>query len=125
MSEDKKQITEEFIEMVKSWVKIDDEIREHQHKIKELKNEKKDYEEFVLEYMNKIGENCISITGGKLRQTKTKTRSGLKQDMIQSAIYDLTKDSTKSMQMTKYIMEKRTITERVNLKRTINKKKKN
>ena len=55
----------------------------------------------------------------------SKTRSGLKQDMIQSAIYDLTKDSTKSMQMTKYIMEKRTVTERVNLKRTINKKKKN
>ena len=122
---DQKQITEEFIEMVKAYVKLDDEIRKHQNKIKELKNERKDYEEFVLEYMNKIGEKSINITGGKLRQNKSKTKIGLKQDYIQNALYELTKDSTKSVQMTKYIMDKRPVIERVNLKRTKARKKKN
>ena len=122
--EKQKKITEEFVEFVKSWVKLDDEIREYQDKIKELKKEKKEYETFVLEYMDKIGEKSINITGGKLRQNKSQTKIGLKQDVIQGALYDLTKDSAKSVQMTKYIMDKRPTVERINLKRTRNRKKK-
>lgn len=119
-----KEITEEFVEMVKSWVRLDDEIRTYQDKIKELKKEKKEYEVFVLEYMEKIGEKSIDITGGKLRQNKSQTKVGLKQDVIQSALYELTKDSNKSVQMTKYIMDKRPTVERINLKRTRLRKKK-
>ena len=118
------KITQEFVEFVKSWVKLDDEIREYNDKIKELKKEKKEYETFVLEYMEKIGEKSINITGGKLRQNKSKTKTALKQEVIQGALYELTKDSAKSLQMTKYIMDKRPTVERVNLKRTRNRKKK-
>ena len=116
--EKQKQITEEFVEMVKSWVKIDDEIRSYQSKIKDLKKEKKEYEEFVLEYMESIGEKVINITGGKLRQNRSKTKAGLKKEYIQNAIYQLTNDSAKSIQMTKYILDNRPTVERVNLKRT-------
>ena len=49
---------------------------------------------------------------------------GLKQDVIQGALYELTKDSAKSLQMTKFIMDKRPTVERINLKRTRNRKKK-
>ena len=74
--------------------------------------------------MDKIGEKSINITGGKLRQNKSQTKTGLKQDVIQGALYDLTQDSAKSVQMTKYIMDKRPTVERINLKRTRNRKKK-
>jgi len=125
-TEEQKKVTEEFIEMVKSWVSLDDKIREYQSKIKDLKKEKKEYEEFVLDYMETIGEKVIEITGGKLRQNKSKTKLGLKKEYIQSSIYELTKDSAKSVQITKYIMENRPTVERVNLKRTnLRKKKKN
>ena len=73
--------------------------------------------------MTDINELCINITGGKLRKNKSKTKTGLKPELIQSAIYDLTKDSAKAVQMTKYIMDKRPVVERVNLKRTLNRKK--
>jgi len=115
-SQDK--VTEEFVEVVKNWVKLDDEIRDYNDKVKELKNERKEYEEYILEYMDKINENVINITGGKIRRNKSQTKTPLKEESIKTAIYEITKDNTKSEQMTKYIMENRPSVERVNLKRT-------
>jgi hypothetical protein len=114
----KDKITEEFIEVVKNWVKLDDEIRDCNDKIKDLKNERKDYEEYILEYMDKINENVINITGGKIRKNKSNTKTPLKEESIQTALLEITKDSAKSTQMAKYIMENRPSVERVNLKRT-------
>lgn len=122
------EITEEFVEVVKSWVTIDNEIRDKMAKIKELKDERKEFEVFILEYMDKINESVISISDGKLRRNKSSTKAGLKQETIQSALLDITQDQSKALEMTKYILDSRPMTERVNLKRTKNrtsKKKKN
>lgn len=112
------QVTEEFIEVVKNWVVLDDSIRDYNDKIKDLKNERKDYEDYILEYMDKINENVIEITGGKLRKNKSQTKTPLKEESIKNAIFEITKDNDKSSQMTQYIMESRPSVERVNLKRT-------
>jgi len=114
------EITEEFVEVVKSWVTIDDEIRKKLIEIKELKDERKEFETFILEYMDKINESVIDISDGKLRKNKSNTKGGLKQESIQTALLDITKDTNKAMEMTKYIMDNRPTTERVNLKRTKN-----
>lgn len=116
--EKQKQITEEFVEVVKNWVKLDDEIRDYTSKIKDLKNERKEFEDFILEYMEGINENVIEITGGKLRRNKSQTKTPLKEESIQTALFEITKDNEKSIQMTKHIMENRPSVERVNLKRT-------
>ena len=116
--DDQKQITEEFVEVVKNWVRIDDEIREYTNKIKNLKNDKKEFEEFILDFMDKINENVISITGGKLRKNKSQTKTPLKEESIKNSLYNITKNNEKSVQMTKYIMENRPCVERINLKRT-------
>jgi hypothetical protein len=114
------EITEEFVEVVKSWVSIDDEIRKKLIEIKELKDERKEFETFILEYMGKINESVIDISDGKLRKNKSNTKAGLKQESIQSALLDITQDTSKAMEMTKYIMDNRPTTERINLKRTKN-----
>jgi|SaaInlStandDraft_6_1057023.scaffolds.fasta_scaffold117778_2 hypothetical protein len=114
------EITEEFVEVVKSWVTIDDEIRKKLIEIKELKDERKEFETFILEYMGKINESVIDISDGKLRKNKSNTKAGLKQESIQSALLDITQDTSKAMEMTKYIMDNRPTTERINLKRTKN-----
>jgi len=114
------EVTEEFVEVVKSWVTIDDEIRKKTAEIKELKDERKEFETFILEYMDKINENVIAISDGKLRKNKSNTKGGLKQESIQSTLLDITQDTNKAMEMTKRIMDDRPMTERVNLKRTKN-----
>ena len=113
-----KEVTEEFIEVVKNWVLIDDNIRKKNQEIKELKDERKEYEVFILEYMDNINESVIDISDGKLRKNKSNTKGSLKQESIQNALLDITKDTGKAMEMTKYIMDSRPNTERVNLKRT-------
>ena len=122
-----KEVTEEFVEVVKSWVSIDNDIRKKMAEIKELKDERKEFEVFILEYMDKINENVISISDGKLRKNKSSTKAGLKQETIQTALLDITQDQSKALEMTKYILDSRPMTERVNLKRTKNRtsKKKN
>jgi len=113
-----KEVTEEFIEVVKNWVLIDDNIRKKNQEIKELKDERKEYEVFILEYMDNINESVIDISDGKLRKNKSNTKGSLKQESIQNALLDITKDTGKAMEMTKYIMDSQQNTERVNLKRT-------
>jgi hypothetical protein len=117
-------ITEEFVEVVKSWVKLDDEIKKRNEEIKDFKTEKKEYEIFILEYMDKINESVINISDGKLRRNKSSTKPPLKQEFIQNALLDITKDSVKAMEITKYILDNRPTTERINLKRTRNRVKK-
>ena len=60
----------EFVEELKnnviSFVRTDDKIRELQKQIKELKISKKQSEENVLKHLEKMGENNIIITDGKL-----------------------------------------------------------
>ena len=70
--------------------------------------------------MGKINESVIDISDGKLRKNKSNTKAGLKQESIQSALLDITQDTSKAMEMTKYIMDNRPTTERINLKRTKN-----
>ena len=71
----KKDITEEFKEVVVNYVKTDDDIRKKMAEIKDLKDEKKEYETFILEYMDKINENVINISDGKLRMNRSKTKA--------------------------------------------------
>lgn len=113
-------LKEEFVEVVKNWVKIDDEIREINFKLKELKNEKKEFENFILGTMDEINENVINITDGKLRKNTSNTKGALKEEHIQNVIFDYTKDSTKSLELTKFILNSRPSTVRNNLKRTKN-----
>ena len=115
---------EQFKELVCEWVKLDDIIRVKNAELKEIKNDKKSIEEYILECMNKIDEGVIDISDGKLRLNKTKTKSTLKQSIIQEALTELTKDNIQAQTMTKYILDKRPVVERMNLKRTFNRKEK-
>jgi hypothetical protein len=113
---------EQFKELVCEWVKLDDIVRVKNAELKEIKSDKKSIEEYILECMNKLDEGVIDISDGKLRLNKTKTKSGLKQTIIQEALTELIKDNTQAQTMTQYILDKRPVVERMNLKRTFNRK---
>merc|ERR1712100_540653 len=91
-------ITKEFKELVVTWVDIDDSIRETNAKLKEFKEEKKQFEQAILDYLEKIGENVIEISDGKLRRNVSKTKGALKHDIIQNALTECVNDSEKAFQ---------------------------
>jgi len=119
-SENSKKVSKEFQDKVVQWVKLDNRLRQIRSQTKEITGEKKELEEWILSYLEKIGEKSISIGDGHLRRNISKTKAPLKKDNIYATIKDMTKDENKATLITQQIFENRPLTERVNLKRTKN-----
>lgn len=114
------KVTNEFKKKVLKWLDIDDEIRAMAAKKKELENEKKQYQEFILSFLENVGEKEIATRDGKLRRNVSKTKGPLNKAHIQKAIDEVIKDKTKSNVITEHIINSRPMVDRVNLKRTKN-----
>jgi predicted nucleic acid-binding Zn-ribbon protein len=120
----KKHITDEFKQMVTNWIEKDDEINEINKELKILKDDKKELETKILNYMEQIELGTLDIGNGKLRKSVSKTKGALKHDIIQDSLVKIFKDVQKAHNTTKFILDNRPITERVRLKRTHCRKKK-
>lgn len=118
MSENKKTVSAEFVQNVKKYLELDDKIKEIKNSMKELSNDKKQNEEFILNYLQTIDEKTVEISDGKLIRNVYKTQGALKKELIQKALVDLTGDSVKATSITDEIIKSRPIIERVSLKRT-------
>lgn len=127
----KTYVTDEFKQSVVKYIKIDDMIRQRQEDIKELKDQKKPFEEFILRYLDKAEQNMVEFQGSKLRKNQSETKMPLKIDIIKDAIFEGIKkeqdkpDEAKCKELVDQICElmenKRPTKVRVNLKRTFNK----
>jgi len=112
------KITGDFKKKVLKWLEIDDEIRATRAKTKELTTEKKQNEEFILGFLENVGEKELAVSDGKLRRNVSKTKAPLNKASIQKALAEIVKDKTKATDMTEHIINSRPVVERVNLKRT-------
>jgi len=117
---EKKKISKEFVESVKRYLEVDDKLKEIKEKTKNLNTEKKQKEEFILNYLQTIDEKVIDVADGKLRRNISKTQAPLKKETIQKALIDIVGDSNKATAMTEQIIKSRPTVERVTLKRTKN-----
>ena len=118
------KITNDFKKKVMKWVELDDEVRTLRERIKVITKEKKQDSEFILSFLENIGEKELAISDGKLRRNVSKSKAPLKKEHIQNAINQLIKDKEKAVTMTDHIINSRPVVERVNLKRTKNRKNK-
>ena len=118
MSDNKKTISNEFIQTVKKYLELDDKIREFKNNIKELSTDKKQHEEFILNYLQSIDEKTIDIADGKLIRNVYKSQGSLKKELIQKTLLDIVGDSIKATSITEQIINSRPITEKISLKRT-------
>ena len=114
------KVTTDFKKKVLKWLEIDDEIRKIRSKTKELINDKKQYEEFILSFLENVGEKELAVNDGKLRRNISKTKAPLNKASIQKALTEVVKDKTKAATMTDHIINSRPMVERINLKRTKN-----
>ena len=114
------KVTSDFKKKVLKWLEIDDEIRSIRAKTSELTKEKKQYEEFILSFLEDVGEKELAVNDGKLRRNVSKTKAPLNKASIQKALTEIVKDKTKATTMTDHIINSRPMVERVNIKRTKN-----
>jgi hypothetical protein len=118
------KVTRAFRDNVLRWVEIDDDIRSIRAKVKELNDEKKQYEEQIISYLNKVDEESIVIKDGKLSKSVSKSQAPLKKENIHKSITELVGDSTKAMAITEHILNNRETTQKIRLSRTKNREKK-
>jgi hypothetical protein len=118
------KVTRAFRDNVLRWVEIDDDIRSIRAKVKELNDEKKQFEEQIISYLTKVDEESIIIKDGKLSKSVSKSQAPLKKETIHKSLTELVGDSTKAMAMTEHILNNRETTQKVRLSRTKNREKK-
>ena len=78
----------------------------------------------ILNFLDSVDEKSVGIQDGKLSRTVSQTKAPLKKDNINKALVEITGDTHKAMSMTEHIIKSRQTVERVNLKRTRNRKQK-
>lgn len=112
------KVTKEFKHNVLTWVGIDDKIREHRQKVKELNQKKKEFEEHILKYLTEVDEESIMLADGKLSKVVSKSKEPLKKENIHSALVEITGDANKAIMLTEHILKSRKEVEKVRLSRT-------
>jgi hypothetical protein len=118
------KVTRAFRDNVLRWVEIDDDIRSIRAKVKELNDEKKQFEDQIISYLTKVDEESIIIKDGKLSKSVSKTQAPLKKETIHKSLVELVGDSTKAMTMTEHIINNRETTQKIRLSRTKTREKK-
>jgi hypothetical protein len=110
---------QEFVQIVVKFLKLDSRIKETVNSLKELKSERKQYEEAILNLMSKNNQEILNISsGGSLRKSVSKTKGALKQDYITQVLTEFTKNKNEAMVITEQLMNNRPLNERTYLKRT-------
>jgi len=99
-------------------LEIDDLLKDIKEKTKKLTTDKKNHEEFILDYLKSIDEKVIDVQDGKLRKNITKSQTPLKKELIQKTLVNIMGDNIKATEITDQILKSRPVIERVTLKRT-------
>ena len=117
------KVTNGFKNNVLKWINIDDNIREHRKAVKELNQQKKEFEESIIKYLTQVDEDSIQIKDGFLKKSVTKSKEPLKKENIHTALVEITGDANKAIMLTEHILKSRKETEKISLRRSVNKKK--
>ena len=99
---------EQLVINIKEWLKIDTEIMQLKHEIKERNNKKKALTENLVKTMKTNSIDCFDINGGALIYKKSKVKKPINGKTLLSALQNFYKNDAKiAEELTKYIMDSR------------------
>ena len=109
--------------LIIEWLALDEQIKSYKDTIKEMNDEKKQYETKILELMNTLNQDTIITDKGNIMKNKRESKGALTQDIIKSTLSNILKCPETADTYTNLIFENRPIKEIINLKRKIFQKK--
>lgn len=112
-----------FVDSVKEYVSIDDQLKAAQKDIQLLKARKQNLSLAIMGFMqSQEWDVCNISTGGKLMLKKSKTKSGVKKDVSNNKLADHFKDNSEVLKhlptIMKLIFDERETNEKDVLRRT-------
>jgi hypothetical protein len=99
---------EQLVQQIKGWMANDNEIRDLQSRLKELKEKRKGYSDNLVEIMRKNEIDCFDVNDGKLIYTKTKVKAPLNKNTLVVALMKYFKDDDEqAKELSTFLLESR------------------
>lgn len=112
-----------FKNSVKEWVALDDDIKILQSEMAKRKKRKNEMTPMILDFMQRFQVNDLNTQNGQLRYTTTLATKPVNKQFLLNKLGDFFNDATKGEKITTYLFENREKTEKVNLRRVVQRKK--
>jgi hypothetical protein len=103
--------------LIIEWLTLDDTIKVYKEKIKDITEEKKQFETQILDLMNELKQDVIITDKGNLTRNVTEKKGAITPELIKSTLSELLKCSETADVYTCTILDKRVTKENVALKR--------
>ena len=99
---------EQLVQQIKGWMTNDNEIREIQARLKELKDKRKRFADNLVGIMRKNEIDCFDVNDGKLIYTKTKVKAPLnKTTLVNSLMKYFKDDDEQAKELVQFLLESR------------------
>ena len=108
---------EELKELIKNWLDLDLKIKVISDELKDIKMEKKQYETYILEMMDKSKKEVIKMQENTLRKDVKQSKGSPKEDNILQILSQILSDPQKAYQITQQILESVPSKEIISLKK--------
>ncbi len=102
-------IMEDFQQNIKSWVKLDSDLKEINDQAKQLRSAKSALQSSIYDFVqqNELESSTVKISDGKLKFTQTKQTPPLSLGFIESCLMDKLKNEDSVSEIMEYIKSKR------------------
>tara|TARA_B110000285_G_scaffold89174_1_gene102291 strand:+ start:371 stop:769 length:399 start_codon:yes stop_codon:yes gene_type:complete len=102
-------IMEKFQQNIKSWVKLDGELKDLNDQSKQLRTNKSELQTNIYEFVqsNDLESSTVKISDGKLKFTQTKQTTPLSLGFIETCLLDKIKNEDTVSDLMEYIKSKR------------------
>lgn len=109
---------EDLVKTIKEWITIENEIKKLQQDIKERKCKKKELSDTLVNTMKSNEIDCFDINDGKIIYTRNKVRSTVSKKHITDSLSQYFNDSdvTTAQDITKFILDNRSVAFKDNIK---------
>jgi hypothetical protein len=99
---------EQLVQHIKGWMANDNEIRDIQTRLKELKDKRKVFADNLVEIMRKNDIDCFDVNDGKLIYTKTKVKAPLNKTTLAASLIKYFKDDDEqAKELAQFLLESR------------------
>lgn len=113
----------DFQDNIKAWVAVDNELKIVNNRAKELRDERRDIQEEIIEYVetNKLSNATVNITDGQLKFANVRQQAALTYTHVKSCLMDCIQDEEDVKKIMKYIKQKREVKYVPDIKRSYKK----
>ena len=99
---------EQLVQKIKGWMANDNEMRDLQSRLKELKEKRKVFSDNLVEIMRKNEIDCFDVNDGKLIYTKTKVKAPLNKNTLVTSLMKYFKDDDdQAKELSTFLLESR------------------